>query len=77
MVKEEESDDEQDKMIKDTDSLIVIGKIEGEFSSLEVYLYEEEFNNLYVHHDIMLSTFPLCMEWLPIMPGSIEGNTMR
>jgi len=36
---------------------------------LEIYIYEEELNNLYVHHDVMLSAFPLCMEWLPVIPG--------
>jgi len=46
--------------------LIVAAKIEDEFSSLEVYIYEGLKCNLYVHHEITLSAFPLCLEWLPI-----------
>ena len=39
---------------------------EEEFSSLEIYVYEPLKCNLYVHHEITLSAFPLCVEWLPI-----------
>ncbi len=28
-------------------------------ASLEVYVYEQDKNNMYVHHEIMLSSFPL------------------
>lgn len=30
-------------------------------------------SNLYIHHDIMLPAFPLCVEWINFRPGS-EGN---
>jgi periodic tryptophan protein 1 len=43
-------------------------KIQGDYSSLEVYVYEEEKCNLFVHHEITLSGFPLCLEFLPINP---------
>ena len=36
---------------------------------LEVYVYEDEADNLYVHHDIMLPAIPLCLEWLDIPVG--------
>lgn len=44
--------------------MIVAGKIDKEYSSLEVYVYEQEANNLYVHHEIMMSAFPLSIQWL-------------
>lgn len=44
-----------------------------EFSQLEVYIYEENKANLYVHHDIMLSSFPICLEWLPVEPSSFSN----
>lgn len=55
-------------MIRTSDALIVAAKIEKEFSSLEVYVYEQEKNCLFVHHEITLSAFPLALEWLPLNP---------
>ena len=50
-------------------------KIQGDYSSLEVYVYEEDKCNLFVHHEITLSGFPLCLEFLPINPlGGSEGG---
>lgn len=34
-----------------------------------------ENDNLYVHHDIMLPSFPLCLEWLDYPVGSTDGNS--
>lgn len=71
----EDSDDEkEDYKIHKDDNLFVAGKIEEEFAALEVYVYERSTGNLFVHHDIMLSSFPLCVEWLPIEPSTLEGN---
>lgn len=50
---DEMSDEEkEDFHIKPTDALLIAAKIEKEFSSLEVYVYEEDKNNLFVHHEI-------------------------
>jgi periodic tryptophan protein 1 len=55
--------------------LVVAGKIEKSYASLEIYVYEQENNNLFVHHEIMLSSFPLALEWLNTELGSIgSGN---
>jgi len=63
---EEERDevDLDDLVIKDTDMLILVAKTEDDVSHLEVHIYEEEDDNLYVHHDVMLPAFPLCVEWV-------------
>eukprot|EP00357_Protocruzia_adherens_P006416 CAMPEP_0114989870 /NCGR_PEP_ID=MMETSP0216-20121206/10446_1 /TAXON_ID=223996 /ORGANISM="Protocruzia adherens, Strain Boccale" /LENGTH=490 /DNA_ID=CAMNT_0002352913 /DNA_START=28 /DNA_END=1500 /DNA_ORIENTATION=- len=68
--------DKDDYSIRKTDSLIVTATTEEEFSSLDVYLYEENKNNLFVHHDIMLSAFPLCTEWLPYNPSTAKSANM-
>lgn len=68
----DDSDEEKDDYtIKPTDCLFVAGKIEDEFSHLEVYVYEENKTNLYVHHDLLLSSFPICLEWCPVEPSSL------
>lgn len=43
---------------------------------LEVYVYEDAADNLYVHHDIMLPAIPLCLEWLDVAIGR-EGSDAR
>jgi periodic tryptophan protein 1 len=41
---------------------------------LAVYVYDEVNSSLYVHHDIFLSSAPLCIEWLPYIPGSMSDQ---
>jgi periodic tryptophan protein 1 len=56
---------------------LVAAKTEDEVSQLEIYIYEEAEDNLYVHHDILLPSFPLCLEWLDFRLGrkaGIEGS---
>ena len=37
-------------------------------------MYEQEKNNLYLHHEVMLSSFPLSIEWLDVSLGSISSG---
>lgn len=57
-------EDQEDYKIKKSDGLAVVGKVENEFSSLEVYIYEKEKYNCYVHHEVQLASFPLCLEFV-------------
>lgn len=43
-------------------------------SELEVYIYDDEQENLYAHHNFMLPNFPLCLEWLDFRPGSFATD---
>lgn len=70
-VEEEEEEDKQDLSILPTDRLIVCGRTEDEVSYLDVHVYEESEDNLYVHHDLMLPTFPLCVQ--PINTELVNG----
>ena len=60
-----ESEDEKDDcLIRKTDSLIVAATAENDHSSLEVYVYDHKTSDLYVHHEILLGSYPLCLQWL-------------
>ena len=50
--------------------MIVAARTEDAISQLEVYIYDESVDNLYVHHDLMLPFLPLCLEWLDFTPSS-------
>lgn len=72
-VPEEDDEDREDLQILATDNLLLAAKIEDEMAHLEVYVYEDDSDNLYVHHDIMLPAIPLCVEWLDIPVGGKPG----
>ena len=57
-----------------TDNLLVAAKTEDEISQLEVYVYDEAQENVYVHHDLMLPNFPLCLEWLDFPSASSSSS---
>lgn len=72
---DDEDDDREDLQIMATDNLILSAKVEDELAHLEVYVFEDDSDNLYVHHDIMLPAIPLCLEWLdlPVGKPSTDG----
>ena len=65
------SDDEEreELQILATDNLLLAAKVEDEVAHLEVFVYEDDADNLYVHHDIMLPAVPLCVEWVDVPVG--------
>lgn len=74
--KDDEDQDREDLQILATDNLVLAAKIEDELAHLEVYVYEDDSDNLYVHHDIMLPAIPLCVEWLdlPVSKPGVEKD---
>lgn len=77
-VPEEDDDEREDLQILATDNLLLAAKIEDEMAHLEVYVYEDDSDNLYVHHDIMLPAIPLCVEWLdiPVSKPGVERDSV-
>ncbi|KAF7376452.1 hypothetical protein MSAN_00060800 [Mycena sanguinolenta] len=62
-LQEEDADEEREELeVLPTDNLLVVAKTEDEISQLEIYVYDESQENLYVHHDLMLPNFPLCLD---------------
>lgn len=63
---EDESDD--DDHILPTDNLALVGHVNGEMCTVEVNLYNEGEGNSFVHHDFLLPSLPLCVEWIGFDP---------
>jgi periodic tryptophan protein 1 len=61
---EDSEEEKEDYTIRKTDALIVAATAEDEHSNLEVYIYDHKTSDLYVHHEIIISSYPLCLEWL-------------
>jgi periodic tryptophan protein 1 len=59
-------EDQEDFTIHQTDALIACATAQDDISNIEVYVFDEYNQSLYVHHDIILSAYPLCVEWLPV-----------
>ncbi|KAL1949629.1 hypothetical protein VTO73DRAFT_8510 [Trametes versicolor] len=78
-LKEDENEQERGELeVLPSDNLLVVAKTEDEISQLEIYVYDESEENLYVHHDLMLPSFPLCLEWLdfpPVSSPAARGDT--
>jgi periodic tryptophan protein 1 len=73
---EEDVSDDEDAVVLPTDAVIVTGRTEDEESVLEVQIFEEATSTIYVHHDVALPAFPLCMTWLnrgPQLPAAMDG----
>ncbi|GAB0099723.1 Periodic tryptophan protein 1 homolog [Sergentomyia squamirostris] len=69
-----DSEAEDDK-IKPGDNLILVGHVDDVCVNMEVYIWNKEEGSLYVHHDFLLPSFPLCIEWLNHDPSASEpGN---
>lgn len=65
--KDDEDDEEiEDLNIKPTDGVIVCAHNEEDTNQLEVLIFEETEDgepNMYIHHEILLPAYPLCLAW--------------
>ncbi|WVQ98150.1 hypothetical protein IAU59_005272 [Kwoniella sp. CBS 9459] len=75
-LKEDDDDLERDELsLLPTDSMIVTARTTSDLSSLDFHVYADSDENLYAHHDLMLPTFPLCVEWLDFPSGSGSSSS--
>ncbi|GAA6001008.1 hypothetical protein JCM10207_007372 [Rhodosporidiobolus poonsookiae] len=76
--KQEDAELEREELeIYPTDNLLVAAKTEDDVSQLEIYVYDEAQENLYVHHDLLLPAMPLCLEWLDFCPGKTSDDEAK
>lgn len=69
-----DEDEREELEILPTDNLVLTARVEDEVAHLECYVYEDDVDNLYVHHDVMLPATPLCLEWLDLPVGKDGTN---
>ncbi|RNA42718.1 periodic tryptophan 1 -like protein [Brachionus plicatilis] len=68
-----EDSDEEDIEIKSSDNLLVCGTVDEDDSSLNIFVYNEDEGNFYIHHDLLLSSVPVCVEWLDFDPTNADS----
>jgi periodic tryptophan protein 1 len=74
LVGQTDSDSDPDDEVLASDNLLVLGKLHGEYSTLEVHVHAKD-RSLYCHHDYILPSVPLAIEWLGFDPGdNCKGN---
>jgi periodic tryptophan protein 1 len=74
---DDDQEDEDDIQLRDTDALIVVAKTEEDFASLEVNIFDTQSSNLYVHHDIPLPSYPLCLALGCVISSDANDGTAR
>ncbi|KAF8126414.1 hypothetical protein K438DRAFT_2146192 [Mycena galopus ATCC 62051] len=75
-LKGDDTDDERDELeVLPTDHPLIGAKNEDEISQLQIYVYDESQEKLYVCHDLVLPNFPLCLEWLDFSPAVTGSST--
>lgn len=70
---ESEDEDAEDDEIRPTDAVIIVATTEDEYSRLEIQVLTDE-GTLFVHHDITLKDFPLCLAWMDIPPFLVNNE---
>jgi len=61
---DDDSENDEETIIRPTDALILACHSEEDGHTLDVYVYDDEEGSLFVHHDLMLNAFPLCVTWM-------------
>ena len=76
-VKDSDDSDAEDVEIRSTDNLLAVGKVNEDSCDLIIYVYNEVEGHFFIHHDILLPSFPLAMEWMNYDPAeATPGNLL-
>lgn len=70
-----DSDSDSDGLddIGPQDQVFFAASCEEDSCTLELYVFDEEEASMFVHHDLMLGAYPLCVEWLQKTSSADDG----
>lgn len=63
-----EDSDQEDFQLRKTDNLLVAGHFDEDICSLNIYVYNSSERHYFIHHDLMIGSYPICLEWLDYDP---------
>lgn len=63
--------------MRPTDSMLITARTTSDLSALDFHIYDEPNESLYVHHDLMLPSFPLCVEWLDFDSSNAASSSSK
>eukprot|EP00928_Gymnodinium_smaydae_P090658 TRINITY_DN74423_c0_g1_i1.p1 TRINITY_DN74423_c0_g1~~TRINITY_DN74423_c0_g1_i1.p1 ORF type:complete len:485 (+),score=103.89 TRINITY_DN74423_c0_g1_i1:78-1457(+) len=66
-----DSESEDYHELRPDDRVFIAASCEEDSCQLEMYVFDEDEASISVHHDVMLSAYPLCIEWLE---GAASGQ---
>ncbi|KAI8868471.1 WD40 repeat-like protein [Ramicandelaber brevisporus] len=61
--------------IEPTDNVLFVSKTEDGISQLEMHVFVEDENRIYVHHDVLLSSMPICCERIDFRVNQQANNS--
>lgn len=69
-----DSDSEDLNEIRPSDFVFMATSCDEDECNLELYVFDKDELGMYVHHDLMLGAYPLCIDWLNTLPGQDTGS---
>jgi periodic tryptophan protein 1 len=70
---DDEGSDAEDLVARPRDDFLIVANTEDDYSSLEVHVFNEDDGSLFVHHDLTLPSFPLCVAWMDYAGDAAGG----
>src|ERR1700761_4209621 len=72
--KDDDELEREENEVLPTDNMLVTAIVEQNVPQLHFFVYDEPTEYLGPHHDLLLSSMPLCLEWLDYPVSSATGK---